>query len=62
MKTKPPGKSSENAETRAASVVITHPDKVLFPGDGITKRDLADYYEMIAPHMLPPRRGRRPRR
>jgi bifunctional non-homologous end joining protein LigD len=34
-------------------VVITHPDKVLFPEDGITKGDLAAYYEMIAPLMLP---------
>lgn len=34
-------------------VTITHPEKVLFPDDGITKRDLADYYAMIAPVMLP---------
>jgi bifunctional non-homologous end joining protein LigD len=33
--------------------VITHPEKVLFPDDGITKGDLAAYYEMIAPVMLP---------
>jgi bifunctional non-homologous end joining protein LigD len=33
--------------------VITHPDKVLFPDDGITKGELADYYEFIAPFMLP---------
>jgi bifunctional non-homologous end joining protein LigD len=33
--------------------VITHPEKVLFPDDGITKGDLAAYYEMIAPAMLP---------
>jgi bifunctional non-homologous end joining protein LigD len=34
-------------------VVITHPEKVLFPGDGITKGELAAYYEMVAPIMLP---------
>lgn len=33
--------------------MITHPDKVLFPDDGITKGDLAAYYETIAPVMLP---------
>jgi bifunctional non-homologous end joining protein LigD len=33
--------------------VITHPDKVLFPESGITKGDLAAYYEAIAPLMLP---------
>jgi bifunctional non-homologous end joining protein LigD len=38
--------------------MITHPDKVLFPGDGITKGDLAAYYEAIAPVMLPHLRGR----
>jgi bifunctional non-homologous end joining protein LigD len=38
--------------------VITHPDKVLFPDDGITKGDLASYYEAIAPLMLPHLAGR----
>jgi bifunctional non-homologous end joining protein LigD len=42
--------------------VITHPEKVLFPpvGDaaGITKGELAAYYEMIAPIMVPHIRGR----
>jgi bifunctional non-homologous end joining protein LigD len=33
--------------------VITHPEKVLFPADGITKGELAAYYEAIAPVMLP---------
>jgi bifunctional non-homologous end joining protein LigD len=38
--------------------VITHPDKVLFPDDGITKGELAAYYEAIAPIMLPHIRAR----
>jgi bifunctional non-homologous end joining protein LigD len=33
--------------------VITHPEKVLFPDDGITKGELAAYYEAVAPLMLP---------
>jgi bifunctional non-homologous end joining protein LigD len=33
--------------------VISHPEKVLFPEDGITKGELAAYYESIAPLMLP---------
>ena len=41
-----------------AGVVITHPEKVLFPEDGITKGDLATYYEAIAPVMVPHMRGR----
>jgi len=38
--------------------VITHPEKVLFPDDGITKGELAAYYESIAPVMLPHLVGR----
>jgi len=38
--------------------MITHPDKVLFPDDGITKGELAAYYDAIAPLMLPHLRGR----
>ena len=33
-------------------VKLSHPDKVLFPADGITKADLADYYEAVAPAMV----------
>ena len=39
-------------------MTITHPEKVLFPDDGITKGELAAYYEMIAPYMLPHIKGR----
>jgi bifunctional non-homologous end joining protein LigD len=37
---------------------MTHSEKVLFPDDGITKGELAAYYEAIAPVMLPHLRGR----
>ena len=37
---------------------ITHPEKVLFPDDGITKGEMCAYYEMIAPYMLPHLVGR----
>jgi bifunctional non-homologous end joining protein LigD len=39
-------------------VVLSHPDKVLFPADGITKADLAAYYEAVAPAMVPHTRDR----
>lgn len=39
-------------------ITITHPDKVLFPEDGITKGDLADYYEEIGAVIVPQLRGR----
>jgi len=38
--------------------MITHPEKVLFPDDGITKGDLAAYYDAMAPVLLPHLRGR----
>jgi len=40
-----------SADPRAP--LITHPDKVMFPDDGITKGELAAYYEAIAPVMVP---------
>ena len=38
--------------------MISHPEKVLFPADGITKGELAAYYDAIAPAMLPHLRRR----
>jgi bifunctional non-homologous end joining protein LigD len=35
------------------SITVTHPDKVMFPDDGITKGDLVDYYGRVADRMLP---------
>ena len=39
-------------------MIISHPEKVLFPDDGITKGEMAAYYELVAPLMLPHLRGR----
>ena len=36
-----------------STVEITHPDKLLFPGEGISKADLASYYERVSEWMLP---------
>ena len=38
--------------------MITHPEKVLFPDDGITKGAVAAYYEAVASIMLPHIKGR----
>jgi bifunctional non-homologous end joining protein LigD len=38
--------------------LITHPEKILFPDDGITKGELASYYEAVASVMLPHIRSR----
>jgi len=39
-------------------VKLSHPDKVLFPEDGLTKADLAGYYASVADWMLPHVRDR----
>jgi bifunctional non-homologous end joining protein LigD len=39
-------------------VALSHPDKVLFPADGITKADLAGYYASVADAMVPHTRDR----
>jgi bifunctional non-homologous end joining protein LigD len=41
-----------------AGVRISHPDKPMFPGLGLTKFDIARYYELISPRMLPHLKGR----
>jgi bifunctional non-homologous end joining protein LigD len=38
--------------------VITHPEKILFPDDGITKGELAAYYRDVADVMVPHMRAR----
>jgi bifunctional non-homologous end joining protein LigD len=40
-------------EIEVAGVRLTSPDKVLYPEQGITKRDLADYMVAVADWMLP---------
>jgi len=38
--------------------VISHPEKVMFPDCGITKGELAEYYALVAPIMVPHLAGR----
>lgn len=34
-------------------ITISHPDKILWPGDGITKLQMLEYYRQMGPIMLP---------
>ncbi len=45
-------------ELDGIEVAVTHLDKVLWPADGLTKRDLLGYYRHVGPAMLPYLRGR----
>jgi len=42
-----------DVEPRPAKVEVSNPDKVLYPELGLTKRELADYYELVSEVMLP---------
>jgi bifunctional non-homologous end joining protein LigD len=44
--------------TGARTVKLTHPDRVLWPDSGLTKRDLYDYFGAVAETMLPHVRDR----
>jgi bifunctional non-homologous end joining protein LigD len=46
-------RSKKAAPHASQSTTLTHPDKILFPELGLTKRELADYYEVVSDFMLP---------
>lgn len=46
------GSKASESEARVANVLITHPDRMLWPEAGVTKLELARYYEAIAPRLL----------
>ena len=54
---KSPAASSQNS-AEIAGIKLTHPDRVLYPNQGITKLELAQYYEQVADWMLPHVEGR----
>ncbi|MCS6302788.1 MAG: DNA ligase D [Nitrospira sp.] len=49
--TKP--RSTSKDEVSYRGVKITHPDRIVFPDTKITKGDVAEYYDRIAPLMVP---------
>jgi len=38
---------------RSEAIAITHPDREVYPGEGITKQDVADYYKAVMDWFLP---------
>jgi bifunctional non-homologous end joining protein LigD len=44
---------SSSARVTVAGVSLSHPDRILYPDDGITKLDLARYYEDVAEWIVP---------
>ena len=45
--------ASKGRASPATDMVVTHPDRVVFPDDAITKQDVADYYEHVMEWFLP---------
>ncbi|HEY9198511.1 MAG TPA: DNA ligase D, partial [Gammaproteobacteria bacterium] len=45
--------SMDASEASIAGVTITHPGRVLYPSQGVTKRELAEYYVQVADWILP---------
>jgi len=46
-------RDAQAGTVRVAGVTITHPDRVLFPEQGLTKQALAEFYMTVAPLALP---------
>jgi len=47
------GTGSPHDKMKVANITITHPDRIVYPADGITKMEVARYYERIGEYMLP---------
>ena len=52
-KTKLAVKKAKPAADPLQGVRLTHPDRVVYPDVGLTKRDVAEYIVAVAPWMLP---------
>jgi bifunctional non-homologous end joining protein LigD len=50
--------AGKDGATTIAGIRLSKPDKVLYPDAGLTKLDLARYYEAVAEHALPHLTGR----
>lgn len=51
---RPPAVASKRpADVTLRGIRLTHPDKVLYPEQGTTKRDLAEYYDAVADWIMP---------
>ena len=49
---KPPTTNRQSTTDNREAVKLTHPERVLYPRDGITKQDVADYYAAVSEPMV----------
>ena len=45
-------RADTDARTRIAGVSVSSPERIVYPGAGVTKREVAEYYEAVAERML----------
>jgi bifunctional non-homologous end joining protein LigD len=50
---RPGGRGDEGGDVEIEGVRLTNSERVLYPEQGITKRQLAEYYLSVAPQMVP---------
>lgn len=55
---RPPRRAQRTDHVEIAGIRLTHPTRVLYPAQGLTKENLALYYESIADWVLPHLAGR----
>ena len=53
MATTKPAPAKKGKNPVFAGITISNPDKVYYPKSGLTKLDIAKYYETVAPFLLP---------
>lgn len=53
-----PKSAQPEQELRIAGVRLSNPERVLYPDQGVTKRQLAEHYQRVADYMLPHLAGR----
>jgi bifunctional non-homologous end joining protein LigD len=49
---------TETIRVGRRTILVTHPDRIVFPESGVTKGEIVEYYRRVAPVMLPHVRGR----
>ena len=52
-KSPPPSALKKGESTGPMGMRLTHPDRILFPHDGITKLQLAEYFAAVGEHAMP---------
>ncbi|MEZ4601204.1 MAG: DNA ligase D [Syntrophotaleaceae bacterium] len=56
--TPPPSSAIRPATAEVAGVQLSNPERILYPGQGVTKRALAEFYQQVADLMVPHLAGR----